>query len=77
MFATTVSCLFLSTMEIIHYFLIKIAFITLSLWLIGYGIGPLLRKSAEHAPLSVFKQTNYYLLATLLLLSADKLFDLL
>lgn len=73
-FATTVSCLFLSTSGVVHHLLIHIALFALSLWLIGNFIRPLLQSSAEYASLPLFKQTNYYLLAVLLLLSADKLF---
>ena len=75
-FATTVSCLFLSTMGIVHYFFVNLALFLLSSWLIWNGIKPLLRQNAEYVSALVFKKTNYYLLLVMLLLSADKLFML-
>ena len=75
-FATTISCLFLSAMGIVHHPVIHIALFFLSSWLIWNGIKPLLRQSAETEYVSapVFRKTNYYLLLVMLLLSADKLF---
>jgi len=75
-FATTISCLFLSAMGIVHYFFIHMALLFLSSWLIWNGIKPLLRHNAEYVPVPFFKKTNYYLLLVMLLLSADKLFTL-
>ena len=72
-FATTISCLFLSAIGIVHYLIIHVALLLLSSWLIWNGIKPLLRKKAEYAFVPVFKKTNYYLLIVMLLLSADKL----
>ena len=74
--ATAVSCLFLSAIGMVHYFSINIALLLLSSWLLWNGIKPVLRHSAEYVSLPVFKKTNYYLLAVMLLLSADKLFML-
>ena len=76
-FATTLSCLFLSAMGIVRNFIIHMALLFLSSWLIWNGIKPLLRQSAEYVSVPVFKKTNYYLLLVMLLLSADKLFMLL
>ena len=75
-FATTVSCLFLSATGMVHYFFINIALLALSVWLVWNGIRPVLRHSTEDVTLHVFKKTNYYLLIVMLLLSADKLFML-
>jgi protoheme IX farnesyltransferase len=75
-FATTVSCLSLSAMGMVHYFSINMALLVLSSWLIWNGIKPILRHSAEYVPVPVFRKTNYYLLIVMLLLSADKLFML-
>ena len=75
-FATTISCLFLSAMGMVHYFFIHMALLFLSSWLIWNGIKPLLRQSAECVSVPFFKKTNYYLLIVMLLLSADKLFML-
>jgi protoheme IX farnesyltransferase len=73
-FATTISCLFLSAMGMVHYFFIHMALLFLSSWLIWNGIKPLLRQNAEYVSVPFFKKTNYYLLLVMLLLSADKLF---
>jgi heme o synthase len=73
-FATTVSCLFLSAVGVVHSLLINIALFALSLRLIGNFLKPWLRNSAAYASLPLFRQTNYYLIAVLLLMSADKLF---
>ena len=73
-FATAISCLFLSAMGMVHYLVTHIALLFLSSWLIWNGIKPLLRQSAEYVSVPVFKKTNYYLLLVMLLLSADKLF---
>lgn len=75
-FATTVSCLFLSATGMVHYLFINMALFALSVWLVWNGIMPVLRNSAEDVPVHVFKKTNYYLLMIMLLLSADKLFML-
>jgi protoheme IX farnesyltransferase len=73
-FATSVSCLFLSVIGVVHSLLSNVALFALSLWLIGNFLNPWLRNSAAYASLPLFRQTNYYLIAVLLLISADKLF---
>ena len=72
-FATTVSCLFLSATGLVHYFFINMALLALSSWLVWSGIMPILRNSTVEIPFRIFKKTNYYLLIVMLLLSADKL----
>lgn len=74
LFATTISCLFLSAAGMVHHFVINIALLILSLWLLWNGIKPVLRHNDKYASVPVFKKTNYYLLLVMLLLSADKLF---
>jgi len=75
-FATTVSCLFLSAKGMVHYFSINIALLALSAWLVWNALRPVLRHTNDDLPVQVFKKTNYYLLIVMLLLSADKLFML-
>jgi protoheme IX farnesyltransferase len=75
-FATAVSCLFLSAMGMVHSLFIHIALLLLSAWLVWNGIKPILCRSAVFVPLPFFHKTNYYLLGVMLLLSADKLFTL-
>ncbi len=70
--ATTVSGLFLTVMGLIHHVLVNISLLLLSSWLVWNGI-KLLCDGNEDGLIPVFKKTNYYLLAVLLLLSADKL----
>jgi heme o synthase len=72
-FATTVSCLFLSAKGMVHYFFINIALLALSAWMLWNALRPLLRQSSEDVQFHVFEKTNYYLLLVMLLLSADKL----
>ena len=74
LFATTISCLFLSAMGMVHYFLINISLFLLSSWLLWNGLKPILHHNSAYVPFPVFKKTNYYLLLVMLLLSADKLF---
>jgi len=74
--ATAVSCLLLSSTGIVHSSIIHAALIALSSWLVWNGLNPVLRRSAEYAPVPVFRKTNYYLLMVMLLLTADKLFML-
>ncbi len=76
-FATILSCLFLSALGLVHYLLTNIALLFLSLWLIGAGINSLLLNSANPGPLGIFHRTNWYLLAVMALLSADKVLLLL
>ena len=75
-FATTVSCLFLSAKGLVHYFSINMALLALSAWLLWNALRPVLRHTNDDLPVHVFKKTNYYLLLVMLLLSADKLFML-
>ncbi len=73
LFATTLSGLFLSALGMVHYLFINILLGALSSWLIWHGFKPLLHKAEGDGSLCLFKKTNYYLLALLLLLSADRL----
>lgn len=73
MSAAAISCVFLSATGIVHSAIIHAALLALSAWLVWNGLRHILRQSAEYAMLPVFRKTNYYLLAVMLLLSADKL----
>jgi heme o synthase len=74
LFATGISCLFLSAMGFVHYFLINLALFFTSSWLVWNGMRPVLIENENYVSIPVFKKTNYYLLIVMLLLSADKLF---
>jgi protoheme IX farnesyltransferase len=72
--ATTVSGLFLSAVGLIHHLPIHLMLLTLSAWLAWNGIRPLLSRGGEFLSVPVYRKTNYYLVAVLFLLSADRLF---
>jgi len=72
--ATTVSGLFLSAVGLIHHLPIHLMLLTLSSWLAWNGIKPLLSRGGEFLSVPVYQKTNYYLVAVLFLLSADRLF---
>jgi len=73
LFSTGISCLFLSAMGFVHYFLINLVLFFTSAWLVWNGIRPLFLENEGYVSIPVFKKTNYYLLIVMLLLSADKL----